>query len=364
MIAAGEARWAQVGRRVTVWVRFLGRTALQPRALSAPAGATSILIGMAAAGAVTGRWNWLVVLLGIVAAVTANLVALLVNDLADANDDDANLECTPGFSGGTRALQSGLLTRREMCVGAAVLAVTSAGAAIALASITRPLVLLLGALALLGGLAYSSGPRLVSRGFGDIMLGLCAGLIPVLGGWVAMSGELDHVAWVVGCAQALAVGSVCFALHSLDADVDAAAGKRTLAARVASRRLPWIVAAVQLSALIALVPALGALGVSAPVSVMAIAVVAVLTFLFAADPTAGRLRQTSWVYVTYECGSVAMVAVALARSGTGGWLLPAVLVLGGATIHQVTPRLTTSRHHGWRRSRALAVNPVNPSRGR
>lgn len=347
-----------MGERVGVWAAFLGRTALQPRALSAPAGATSILIGMAAAGAARSKWNWSIVILGIVAAATANLVALLVNDLADRVADDANDRCIPGFSGGTRALQSGLVGRREMLTVVAVLVLTSAATAILLTSITSLLVLVLGALALLGGLTYSSGPRLVSRGFGDLMLGLCAGLAPVLGGWIAMGDQLDGVAWIVGCAQALTTGSVCFALHSLDAEADAAAGKRTLAARVPTNRLPLAVAAIHVPALMATGVALAVVGMPAPLSTAVVAAAVVLTCILAASRSVGRVRLASWVCTTYQCGSIAVATLALARSGAGLWLVPVVLALGSVAVCQAGSPLRPPLTLGDRTPRSLAPDAL------
>lgn len=190
------------------------------------------LAGMAAASLASGRWSVSAALLCLVSSVSTCLAALVVNDIADVSGDDKNNDYVAGFSGGGRGLQDGLITRREAWRIAVALGVVSVLAGSALAFVGSPWILLLGALAALGGLVYSIGPRLVRKGWGDLVLGFCGGALPALCGWLAIADQVTPTAVAIAGAYGLATSTICFALHTLDAQADREVGKRTLPCRV------------------------------------------------------------------------------------------------------------------------------------
>lgn len=214
---------------------YLASLATQPRALGIPPGAMPALVGLCAASLVTHRWSWPIAAICLVSAVSTCLAALVVNDIADEHGDSRNTDFVPGFSGGGRGLQGGTVSRHDAWLLAFGLGTVSLVSGSLLAYLTTGWILVLGGIAAAGGIAYSIGPRLVRKGWGDIVLGFCAGVLPALCGWLSISHQIDVTAIAVSFACGLTMSTVCFALHTLDVESDRRDGKSTLACRVTDR---------------------------------------------------------------------------------------------------------------------------------
>jgi 1,4-dihydroxy-2-naphthoate octaprenyltransferase len=104
------------------------------------------------------------------------------------------------------------------------------------------LVLILGAIGIAGGYAYGGRPFLLShRGLGELLVGLCLGVLPVVGAYYV---QVHHVSWRVVLASlplALAAVLALWANEIAWHDRDAAVGKRTLVVLIGKRRAARVV---------------------------------------------------------------------------------------------------------------------------
>jgi 1,4-dihydroxy-2-naphthoate octaprenyltransferase len=208
-----------------------------------------------------GRFHWGWWLLCLLAAVAAHLGINVINDVADADSgsDGANVTPTP-FSGGSRVIQYGLVSRRTMVATAAGMYAAAAVIGLLLA-VTRSTALFgVGALGLLLGYGYTARPfRFVHRGLGEPVVAIGFGPIMAAGTYLAVtrhfSAETVYASIPVGllCAMILYVNQVP------DRIADASTGKRTLIVRWSPRQVVAGYAAVCLIAfgLIAAGPLLG-----------------------------------------------------------------------------------------------------------
>lgn len=190
--------------------------------------ALPLLLGQLLAMHISGSWNWTVFALVQLFGLFDQLYIVYANDYADVETDRDNQTATM-FSGGSRVLVDGGLTREELGRGAWVMALLCAiiGAVIAFgfgAWPVLPLVLL--GLGLLW--AYSYPPiELSYRGGGEVlqMLGV-GGVLPLIG-FCAQAGTLSGFPWVLFAATlplSLAT-AMCTALP--DEPSDRRADKRT-----------------------------------------------------------------------------------------------------------------------------------------
>jgi 1,4-dihydroxy-2-naphthoate octaprenyltransferase len=204
--------------------------------------APPLLLGQALAFAVTGRFSAGLCAWTLLFGVLDHGFIVFSNDFADAEADRLHDRPTL-FSGGSRVIVQGKLSRRA--VGGAALACAAALAAWTLVTATvgeRPAVVLHGALALALMAAYSFPPlRLSYRGGGELLQALGVGAVLPSLGFVVQSGSLGAFPWVaLVCTVVLGyAGNVTTALP--DRDADRRADKRTVPVRFGLARAKALV---------------------------------------------------------------------------------------------------------------------------
>ena len=157
------------------------------------------------------------------------------NDVFDSAQgaDDANVTPTQ-FSGGSRVIQYGLVSFRQMASLATAFFV--AGAAIGLVLLATngsPALLVIGVVGFIVGLGYTAPPlKLVYRGFGEIAVAVGFGPLMLLGAYVVQTGgTLSWEPFVASIPIALLVTLILYVNEIPDRRGDAHAGKRTLPVR-------------------------------------------------------------------------------------------------------------------------------------
>jgi 1,4-dihydroxy-2-naphthoate octaprenyltransferase len=167
------------------------------------------------------------------AVAALHLASNLANDAADSdNSDRVNRFGTP-FSGGSRVLLDGTLSRRSLWLLVAGLVGISVAAAAVLALQGRPLVWVLGAAGGLIGLCYSTASaRLMSRGLGELAVYVSFGPLLTLGSGYALSGTLDPRQLALGAVPGFLIAAVLWINQFPDREADAAVGKRNLVVRL------------------------------------------------------------------------------------------------------------------------------------
>jgi len=181
-------------------------------------------------------FSWLHFVEALVGVLLLHAGADLTNEyfdyLADAKNPNRG-----GLAGGSGALPDGLLSRGAVLRALIICYAVAAGIGIHLnAALPGNVVLLLGALGLLGGFFYTAPPlRLSYRGFGEVVLGPCFGLLPVLGAYYAQAGEMSWRVVLAGLPSTFAVALILWVNEIVDYEPDREAGKRNLVVRMGTR---------------------------------------------------------------------------------------------------------------------------------
>ena len=144
--------------------------------------AVGCLIGVASAVSAGSGVSGLRALVTLVLALLAHAAANMLNDHADALNgaDAANTQGLFPFTGGSRLVQSGAVPASAMLSLAQVLLALVAAGGLWLALYSGPALVLVGLAGGLLGWAYSMPPlALMSRGLGELAVGLAWGLVVV-----------------------------------------------------------------------------------------------------------------------------------------------------------------------------------------
>lgn len=186
----------------------------------------------------------LALVLGTVVVVLVHVITHYVNDAEDVATDE--ISDPTAFTGGSRAIQRGLVTpARLLRVSAGLAVATAAIAAFELARGDRVAAALYLAI-LLFGYAYSGRPFMLGRrGLSEVDAALVMGvLVPLAGAHAA--GGINRATWAVAGVLFFETvfARLCTAFPDLDADRDT--GKRTIPAVVGARGSVWVFAAVGL----------------------------------------------------------------------------------------------------------------------
>jgi 1,4-dihydroxy-2-naphthoate octaprenyltransferase len=195
-----------------------------------------VVLGIAIAAA-HGFFDPLTAVLTIVGAAFVQLGLNVANDVFDSalGADDANVTPTK-FSGGSRVIQYGLVTFRQMATLATVFYVAAGLIGLVLLALRGSVALLvIGVVGFVVSLAYTAPPlKLVYRGLGEIAVAIGFGPLMLLGAYVVQTGgSLSWEPVVASIPVALLIALVLYVNEIPDRRGDARAGKRTLPVRFA-----------------------------------------------------------------------------------------------------------------------------------
>jgi 1,4-dihydroxy-2-naphthoate octaprenyltransferase len=162
----------------------------------------------------------------------------VVNDYYDAlnGSDDMNTQRIFPFTGGSRFIQNGVLSRHATAVFGFALLATVIPAGLWLVSQSAPGLLLIGVAGLFIGWAYSAEPlKLNSRGVGELCVAAGFTLI-VLGADFVQRKGFAPPPLVAALPYALLVTAILYINQFPDRAADAAAGKRHWVVRLAPKQ--------------------------------------------------------------------------------------------------------------------------------
>jgi 1,4-dihydroxy-2-naphthoate octaprenyltransferase len=182
-----------------------------------------------------GFFDPIAALLTIIGACFVQLGLNVANDVFDtmSGADDANVTPTQ-FSGGSRVIQYGLVSLRQMATLSTVFYVLGGLIGlILLATHGSTALLVIGVVGFIVSLGYTAPPlKFVYRGLGEIAVALGFGPLMLLGAYVVQTG--GALAWepfVASIPVALLVALILYVNEIPDRRGDARAGKRTLPVR-------------------------------------------------------------------------------------------------------------------------------------
>lgn len=186
-----------------------------------------VLVGASlAARENTYHWNALVYALIIV--VSSHAGSNLLNDYYDALGSDAvNRNLTP-FSGGSRLIQNGILSRSSYLQGSMV----AFGIALTIASMLsvafhNMIILGLTILGIMIGICYSGCFVMgMGRGWGEIMVGAAFGPLSVMGSYLLQTNYISWEAFLAGLPVGFLIMGVLILNEFPDIHADSECGKR------------------------------------------------------------------------------------------------------------------------------------------
>lgn len=203
--------------------------------------ATIVPIGLGISVAAShGRWHWALAVLTILAGAMVHLGLNVANDVFDTESgaDAANVTPTQ-FSGGSRVIHYGLMSKEEMSRMSLLFYAGGLGLGLALAFLSSfwP-VFLLGVSGALISWFYTAPPvRLVHRGLGEIAVFLGFGPVMTLGAYYVQAKSWSWEALYASIPVGLLVTLILYVNEVPDRAGDAAAGKRTLPVRLPKERV-------------------------------------------------------------------------------------------------------------------------------
>lgn len=201
------------------------------RPYSFTASATPVLVGTAAAAGL-GAFHAGLFLAALVAAMAIHAGTNLTNDYYDhIRGVDAGQPIGPGG-----AIQQGLLTPRAVLRGALLLFALGGMLGLWLVAVRGWPILVIGALSVLAGYAYTGGPLPLGYvGLGDLTVFLFMGVVAVVGAAYVQTGAVLVPAVWASLPIAALVDGILVVNNLRDFDNDRARGKRTLATLIGRR---------------------------------------------------------------------------------------------------------------------------------
>ncbi len=214
------------------------------------------LLGFATA--LDADFSWSLALLTVLLAVAAQAGVNVFNDYYDHlnGTDAANLDRLFPFTGGSRFIQNGVMSPRQMLAWALALFGGVIAGGLWLIGNRGADLFWIGLAGLCIGWAYSAPPlKLNSRGLGEI--GVAVGfLLIVAGADFVQRGVLSARPWLLGLPYALLVTNILYINQFPDRAADIQAGKRHWVARlepVVAARGYWLILLLAVAVLVGLV---------------------------------------------------------------------------------------------------------------
>jgi 1,4-dihydroxy-2-naphthoate octaprenyltransferase len=216
-------------------LRSAKRLLTATRPMFFPASALPVLLGTAWGARLDGALDSWPFALALAATLSVHAGVNILNDVYDdlGGTDRINTGHIHPFTGGSRHIQDGVMTARQMFRWGVALLAFAAVLGLTLFAMKGPGVLLFGAAGVTLGVLYSAPPvRLSARGLGEAAVGVGFGVLPVTGAAWLQSGSLDWGGLLLSLPVALWVVNILLVNEIPDAAADGATGKRTLVVRL------------------------------------------------------------------------------------------------------------------------------------
>ncbi|MEQ8704083.1 MAG: UbiA family prenyltransferase [Phaeodactylibacter sp.] len=199
-----------------------------------------------------GTFNWWLFSLAVIGVALLHLGSNVMNDYFDVKDgtDGANNDYFLQFSGGSRAIELGLITLEgTKRLGLSLIAVATV-IGIYLTAMTGLTTLWIGLAGLAIGYLYTAPPvRLVARrGLGELGISLAFGPLVTLGVVYVVTQQVMPMAFLIGLPVGLLTANILLINEFPDAESDAQTGKNHLVVTFGKEKSTFIYLAILLMA--------------------------------------------------------------------------------------------------------------------
>lgn len=173
--------------------------------------------------------NWSIAIICALFAICMQIVANFINDLVDfkkGSDREDRL-------GPKRACAQGWISAKAMLRGSIFMSIIACVLGLTLLIWGGWQLIIIGASCVLFAFLYSVGPYPLSYyGFGDVLVLLFFGFVPVCTTYYLMCGNISGDAWLMGAAIGIMTDALLLLNNYRDIEEDIKSGKRTIVVRL------------------------------------------------------------------------------------------------------------------------------------
>lgn len=199
-----------------------------------PASVLPVIAGSAWGAYAGASFSWYVFALALLATVCVHAASNVLNDVGDdqIGTDGRNEQRIYPYTGGSRFIQTGILSPQSMArLGITLIAIASIAGILLLVE-RGPVVIAFGIAGIVLGVLYSLGPvKLASLGLGESAVAIAFGVLPVTGAAWLQGAPIDITLILFSIPVSIWVGAILLINEVPDIDADAASSKNTLPVR-------------------------------------------------------------------------------------------------------------------------------------
>lgn len=181
--------------------------------------------------------------LTILAGIFIHLGVNITNDYFDSRPEGTdwiNREFIRPFSGGSRVIQSGLLTPLEVFLGACLFYLLASVLGLWLTYLSGSWLLLLGLVGFISGFFYVAPPfKWVHRGIGELLVGINFGVLMVLGAYYVQTSKFSSNLLLASLPISILIAAVLYINQFPDYEADKKTGKFHLVIRLGKKRAAY-----------------------------------------------------------------------------------------------------------------------------
>jgi len=216
-----------------------------------PASVLPVVAGSAWGAYASGHFDIYVFVLALVATVCVHAAGNVLNDVGDETigTDPRNEQRIYPYTGGSRFIQTGILSQRRMARLGITLIVIASLAGLALFVERGPTVITFGVIGIALGVFYSLGPvKLSSLGLGETAVAIAFGVLPVTGAAWLQGAAIDSTLILYSIPVSAWVAAILLINEVPDVEADGACGKNTLPVRLGLNRTAALYLVIQVTA--------------------------------------------------------------------------------------------------------------------
>jgi 1,4-dihydroxy-2-naphthoate polyprenyltransferase len=196
-----------------------------------------------ASNALSGSFPWVLLVSALIGAASLHVAANTFNDYFDwrSGTDPANNDYFVPYSGGSRAIQLGLISERNLLRVAIIALFLAVPAALPVLLARGPFLLIFGIAGAALAYFYTAPPLRLSarRGLGELSVMLAFGPLLTAGTAYALTGAVEAEAFLIGLPMGLLASAILWVNEFPDAESDAMTGKNHLLATIGKRAGRW-----------------------------------------------------------------------------------------------------------------------------
>ncbi len=216
-----------------------------------PASILPVVAGTAWGAYASGQFDAYVFVLALVATVCVHAASNVLNDVGDdaLGTDRVNEQRIYPYTGGSRFIQTGILSQSHMARLGITLLLIASLAGVGLLFAKGPVVIVFGVIGILLGVLYSLGPvKLSTLGLGETAVAVAFGVLPVTGAAWLQGAAIESSLILYSLPVSAWVAAILLINEVPDMQADGASGKNTLPVRLGLGGTSLLYFAIQLAA--------------------------------------------------------------------------------------------------------------------